>query len=72
MLLPAVYLSGMRLGAPILVVFICCYCDEPIRFILMQIHMYSGKWIKPVTDEGRAALPAFRAWKKHKTLEVSE
>ena len=61
MVLPAVYLSGMRLGAPILIVFICCYCDEPIRFVLMQIHMYSGKWIKPVTDEGRTALPAFRA-----------
>ena len=61
MVLPAVYLSGMRLGAPILVVFICCYCDEPIRFVLMQIHMYSGKWIRPVTDEGRAALPAFMA-----------
>ncbi|MBQ8952886.1 MAG: MATE family efflux transporter, partial [Clostridia bacterium] len=60
MVLPAVYLSGMKLGAPILIVFICCYCDEPIRFVLMQIHMYSGKWIKPVTDEGRAALPAFR------------
>ena len=59
--LPAVYLSGMKLGAPILVVFICCYCDEPIRFVLMQIHMYSGKWIRPVTREGKAALPAFMA-----------
>ena len=61
MVLPAVYLSGIRFGAPILIVIACCYCDEPIRFVLMQIHMYSGKWIKPVTDEGRAALPAFRA-----------
>ena len=65
MVLPAVYLSGMRLGAPILIVFICCYCDEPIRLILMQIHMYSGKWVKPVTPEGRAALPAFMAKRKN-------
>ena len=72
MLLPAVYLSGMRLGAPIRVVFICCYCDEPIRFVLMQIHMYSGKWIKPVTNEGRAALPAFLARLKNKTQEASQ
>ncbi len=60
MVLPAVYLSGMRLGAPVLVVFACCYCDEPIRFVLMQIHMHSGKWIKPVTELGRAALEDFR------------
>ena len=64
MVWPAVYLSGIRFGAPILVVIACVYCDEPIRFVLMQIHMYSGKWIKPVTDEGRAALAAFRAKRK--------
>ena len=64
MVWPAVYLSGIRFGAPILVVITCVYCDEPIRFVLMQIHMYSGKWIKPVTDEGRAALAAFRAKRK--------
>lgn len=61
MVLPFVYLSGQVWGAPFLVVFACCYIDEPIRFVLMQIHLYSGKWIKPVTPEGRAALPAFRS-----------
>lgn len=61
MVLPIVYLVGIRLRLPILVLFACCYCDEPIRFILMQIHMYSGKWIKPVTREGRAALEKFFA-----------
>ncbi|MBQ8087467.1 MAG: MATE family efflux transporter [Clostridia bacterium] len=61
MVLPAVYLAGMRLHAPFLVVFACCYCDEVIRFVLMSVHMVSGKWIKPVTEEGQAALPAFRA-----------
>ncbi len=65
MVLPAVYLSGMVLKAPYLAVFACCYIDEPIRFVLMQLHMYSGKWVRPVTPEGREALPAFMAERKH-------
>ena len=60
MVVPLVYFTGMVWGAPTYVVFICCYIDEPIRYILMQIHLYSGKWIKPVTPEGRAALKEFR------------
>lgn len=61
MVLPCVYLAGQVWGAPFLAVFACCYVDEPIRFVLMHVHLYSGKWIKPVTPEGRAALPAFMA-----------
>lgn len=60
LVLPCVCLSGLVFKAPFLVIFACCYIDEPIRFVLMQRHMYSGKWIRPVTDEGLAALPAFR------------
>ena len=45
--------------APFLIVFACCYIDEPIRFVLMQIHLFSGKWIKPVTPQGREALAEF-------------
>ena len=59
LLLPAVCLSGLVLHAPFFVIFACCYIDEPIRFVLMQRHMYSGRWVRPVTPEGRAALPAF-------------
>ena len=59
MLLPAVLLSGFVFHAPYWVVFLCCFIDEPIRYILMQVHLYSGKWIKPVTNVGRAALPKF-------------
>jgi len=44
---------------PFLFIFACCYVDEPIRFVLMQQHMYSGKWIRPVTPQGRDALPSF-------------
>ena len=60
MVVPAVWISGMVIGAPTFVVFICCYIDEPIRYVLMQIHLHNGKWVKPVTPEGRAALNEFR------------
>lgn len=61
MVLPVVWLSGMVWHAPFLVVFALIYCDEPIRYVLMQIHLWRGTWIKPVTPQGQAALPAFRA-----------
>ena len=61
MLLPAVCLSGLVFHAPVEIVFLCCYIDEPIRFVIMQKYMYSGKWIRPVTPQGKAALPAFMA-----------
>ncbi len=41
--LPCVCLTGLVWKAPFLLIFACCYIDEPIRFILMQVHMYSGK-----------------------------
>lgn len=59
MVLPAVCASGLWLKLPFLIVFACCYCDEIIRVILMYRHLLSGRWIKPVTPQGRTALPAF-------------
>ena len=56
MVLPFVYLTGMVWHSATLIVFACCYIDEPIRYILMQVHLFSGKWIKPVTPEGIAAM----------------
>jgi len=56
LVLPAVWLSGRVWHWPTLAVFACCYIDEPIRYLLMQRHLFSGRWIKPVTPEGRAAL----------------
>jgi len=66
LVLPCVCLSGLVWNAPFLLIFACCYIDEPVRFVLMQRHMYSGKWIRPVTPEGQAALPAFWSYKKKK------
>lgn len=60
MLLPAVLITGFALHSPYWVIFLCCYVDEPIRYIIMHIHLYSGKWIRPVTEQGIAALPTFR------------
>ena len=59
LVLPCVLISGFVLHLPYWAVFLCCYIDEPIRYVLMQIRLYSGKWIKPVTEAGMAALPEF-------------
>lgn len=66
MLLPCVCVAGLVLKAPFFIVFACCYIDEPIRFVLMQRHMYSGKWIRPVTQQGLEALPVFMEKRKRK------
>ena len=60
MVLPFVYLSNFYFHAPFLLVFVFCYVDEPIRYIIMQRHLYSGKWIRPVSVPGLAALGEFR------------
>ena len=61
MLLPCVCLSGLVFRLPFLVVFACCYIDEPIRIALMLRHLFNGRWVKPVTPQGLDALPEFRA-----------
>ena len=66
LVLPCVCLSGLVFKAPFFLVFVCCYIDEPIRFVLMQRKMYSGKWIRPVTSAGRAALPEFMEKRKRR------
>lgn len=66
LVLPCLLISNYVLHAGFLWVFACCYVDEPIRYILMQIHMYSGKWIKPVTPEGKAGLEEFKQRRAHK------
>ena len=59
MLLPCVCISGLVIKAPVLITFAFCYVDEPIRYVIMQRHMYSAKWIRPVTAAGKATLPDF-------------
>ena len=61
MVVPAVLLTGFVFRLPYWAIFLCCYCDEPVRYVLMQLHLYSGRWIRPVTTLGVNALPAFRS-----------
>ena len=68
LMLPCVLISGFVLHLPYWAIFLCCYIDEPIRYILMQIHLYSGKWIKPITEHGKAALPEFLAKRKRQKI----
>ena len=60
MVIPLVWLSGMQWHLPTLAVFAFCYADEPIRYVLMQIHLFKGSWMKPVTPEGQRALESFK------------
>lgn len=60
MVIPLVYISYFVFHAPFYLVFIFIYSDEPIRYIIMQRHMYSRKWIRPVSDRGLATIDAFR------------
>ena len=69
-LVPCVCLAGLKLRLPFLAVFACCYIDEPIRIVLMVKHLLGGKWVKPVTPQGMAALPGFRERRKKKMKEM--
>ena len=60
MVVPCVLISAFVLRWPYWTTFICCYIDEPIRYFLMQRHLYSTRWIKPITDIGKEALEKFR------------
>lgn len=57
---PATWTAGMILHLPFLAVFSFLYTDELIRLVFELWYTRSGKWIKPVTDTGRAALPEFK------------
>lgn len=57
---PATWIAGMVLHLPFLAVFAFLYTDELIRLIFELYYTRSGKWIKPVTEAGRAALPDFK------------
>lgn len=58
---PATWAAGMILHLPFLAVFSFLYTDELIRLAFELWYTRSGKWVKPVTEAGRAALPEFKA-----------
>ena len=57
---PATWIAGMVLHLPFLAVFAFVYTDELIRLVFELWYTRSGKWIKPVTEEGKATLEDFR------------
>lgn len=61
--IPVVLLANGLWHWSFLFIFVATYMDEPVRFVLMQFHMHSGGFIRPVTQEGRKTLPEFR--KRH-------
>jgi len=60
MVIPCVYISHFVFHAPFYLVFCFVYCDEPIRYVIMQRHLYSRKWIQPVSDKGLETIEEFR------------
>ena len=54
------YISYFVFHAPFYLVFVLVFCDEPIRYIIMEKHLYSRKWIRPVSDKGMETIEAFR------------
>lgn len=58
---PATWAAGMIWHLPFLAVFSFLYTDELIRLVFEVWYTRSGRWIKPVTEQGREALPEFRA-----------
>lgn len=56
---PATWIAGMVLQLPFLAVFAFVYTDEIIRLIFELWYTKTGRWIKPVTEEGQRTLEQF-------------
>ena len=61
MVIPVVCITGLKLRVSIYLLFPLVYCDELVRFVIMFLHLLGGRWVRPVTDLGKAVLPEFRA-----------
>ena len=58
---PAVVLTGIVFHLPFPLVFTLIYLDEYTRLLPCFLYLRSGKWVKPVTEEGLSTISAFRA-----------
>lgn len=63
---PATWVAGMVLHLPFLAVFAFLYTDELLRLVFELWYTRSGKWVKPVTETGKATLDQFRQELQHK------
>ena len=69
--IPAAAIAGFILKWPFFVVFFMLFLDEFIRIGIFLWYVNSGRWVKPVTNEGRARLAEFRRiFDKGRILDV--
>ena len=68
---PATWVAGMVLKLPFLAVISFVYTDELLRFVILTPYLLKGRWIKPMTGPGRAALDEFRGRMKRCLLYTS-
>ena len=61
MVIPVVCITGLKLKVSIYLLFPLVYCDEIIRFVIMTVHLFSGRFIRPVTEQGKAKLAEFKS-----------
>ena len=57
---PMTWMAGMIWKLPFIAVFAFVYTDEIMRLIFELRYTGTGKWIKPVTEAGKAAIPEFK------------
>jgi len=68
MVIPVVCIAGLKFKVSIYILFPLVYCDEIVRFVIMQIHLHSGKFIRPVTTQGLDMLDDFRTRRSNKKI----
>nr|WP_283245428.1 MATE family efflux transporter [Congzhengia minquanensis] len=60
--LPVTFIAAFVIKLPFVLVFACSYVFEDyLKSVLCLKHFFSKKWIKPVTETGRAALQEYMA-----------
>ena len=61
---PLVWLTGMVWHAPFLIIFLMPYVEDMVKLFIEPAYLFSARWIKPVTPQGKAALEEFFARRK--------
>ncbi len=69
---PATWISGMTFGLPFLAVFSFVYTDEIFRLICEIWYTRRCKWIKPVTEEGKATLAEFMESRRRHVKKIKD
>lgn len=70
MVLPILYVTAYVWTPAFVFIYAARYVDEPFRFVIMNVHLAGGRWVRPVTSAGKKALPEF--WKAHHIKEKTK